>query len=126
MFKEPAVFISQYSVSSWTTTGGRWLYNNTNALTWPALQVDGAGDVGIVMRAAPEGQNPQPVVGFLAPGSSNPFLSAEPEGLPQLTGDYYSLRPGRTSESFVMTAQTVQANNAMHWDYVEWGRGAGP
>ncbi len=126
VFKEPAVFISQYSVSSWTVTGERWLYNNKSALTWPALQVDGAGDVGIVVRAAPEGQNPQPVVGFLAPGSSNPFLTAEPEGLPQLTGDYYSLRPGRTSESFVMTAQTVQSNNAMHWDYVEWGRGAGP
>ncbi len=125
VFKEPAVLISKYDVSTWTTVGERWLYSSTQALTWPALQPDGAGDVGIVMRASAEGQNPQPVVAFLTPGSGNPFLSAEPEGLPQLTGDYYSLRPGRTSKSFVMTAQTVQSNNSMHWDYVEWGRGTG-
>jgi len=126
VFKQPAVLITKYSVSTWTLTGERFLYNNTYALTWPALQVDGVGDVGIALRAAAKGHNPQPIASFLEPGGgSNPFLAAEPEGLPQETGDFYSLRPGRTSKSFVMTAQTVQSNGSMHWDYVEWGRGAG-
>jgi hypothetical protein len=49
--------------------------------------------------------------------------------LPHETGDYYSLRPGRTPQSFVMTAQTVQNDPGganMHWQYVEYGLGASP
>jgi hypothetical protein len=125
VFLQPAVFLSTYNVSSWTETGERWLFNEKSALTWPALQVDGAGDVGIAVRVGEEGHNAQPAVGFVSPFSNN-FLVAEPPGGPFLTGDYYSLRPGRTSESFVMTAQTVQSNGSMHWDFLEWGRGSPP
>src|SRR5262249_55267502 len=45
------------------------------------------------------------------------------------TGDYYSLRPGRTQQSFVMTSQTVQSDSGiptMHWFYIEYGLGATP
>jgi hypothetical protein len=45
------------------------------------------------------------------------------------TGDYSSLRPGRTPRSFVMTAQTVQNDNGainMHWQYIEYGLGPPP
>lgn len=130
VFSEPTVFISKYSVSSWKEVGERWLYDKKLALTWPSLATDGAGDVGIVLRVSAEKHNPQAIVSFLTPGSSNPYFFAEPEGLPQdFTGDYYSLRPGRTSESFVMTAQTVFKGGTignMHWDYIEWGRGKAP
>jgi hypothetical protein len=127
VFNEPAIFISEYNINTWTKTGERWLWNPTLAFGWPALQTDGAGDVGIAFRASADNQNAQPVAGFLTP--SEQFFFADPAGLPYETGDYYSLRPGRTSQSFVMTAQTVQndpGGAAMHWQYIEYGLGAAP
>jgi hypothetical protein len=125
---EPAVFIARYDVDSWNDIGERWIWNPTVAFGWPALQTDGAGDVGLVFRASAENQNAQPVAGFLTP--SEQFVYAEPAGLPHETGDYYSLRPGRTSQSFVMTAQTVETdtvgNPQMHWEYIEYGHGPSP
>src|SRR5262249_48092095 len=94
---------------------------------WPELQTDRAGDVGIVLRAAPSGQNPQPIAGLLTP--SEQLVFALPAGLPYETGDYYSLRPRRTPQSFVMTAPTVQDDNGtinMHWQYIEYGSGQPP
>jgi hypothetical protein len=67
------------------------------------------------------------VAGFLTP--SEQFYYAEPEGSPHETGDYYSLRPGRTSQSLVMTGQTVQndpGGAAMHWFFIEYGLGSPP
>jgi hypothetical protein len=127
IFNEPAIFISKYDVNSWTNVGERWLWNPTLAFGWPALQTDGAGDVGIAFRTSADNQNPQPVAGFLTP--SEQFFYADPAGRPYETGDYYSLRPGRTSQSFVMTAQTVQNDPSgpnMHWFYIEYGLGAAP
>jgi PKD domain len=125
---EPAVFTARYNVNSWTDVGERWIWNPTIAFGWPALQTDGAGDVGLVFRASAANANAQPVAGFLTPAEQ--FVYAEPAGLPHETGDYYSLRPGRTSQSFVMTAQTVETdafgNPQMHWEYVEYGHGASP
>ncbi len=125
---EPAVFTARYDVNSWTDVGERWIWNPTLAFGWPALQTDGAGDVGLVFRASADNHNAQPVAGFLTP--SEQFVYAEPPGLPHETGDYYSLRPGRTSQSFVMTAQTVETdafgNPQMHWAYVEYGHGRSP
>jgi hypothetical protein len=125
---EPAVFTARYDVNSWSDVGERWIWNPTLAFGWPALQTDGAGDVGLVFRASAANQNAQPVAGFLTP--SEQFVFAEPAGLPHETGDYYSLRPGRTSQSFVMTAQTVETdafgNPRMHWEYIEYGHGASP
>jgi PKD domain len=125
---EPAVFTARYDVNSWTDVGERWIWNPTLAFGWPALQTDGAGDVGLVFRASAANQNAQPVAGFLTPAEQ--FVFAEPAGLPHETGDYYSLRPGRTSQSFVMTAQTVETdafgNPQMHWEYIEYGHGASP
>jgi len=92
------------------------------ALAWPALQTNKAGEVGIALRASPANSNAQPVAGFLTPDEQ--FVLALPAGLPHETGDYYSLRPGLTSKSFSMTAQTVQNDPTgvtMHWNYLEYG-----
>jgi hypothetical protein len=131
LFKEPAIYISKYDVRTWTLVGEQWVWNNNWALGWPALATDGAGDVGLAMRAsgyngAALNPNPQPAVMFLSPSSA--FYTAESgPGLDFVTGDYYSLRPGRSAETFVMTAQFVQAfPKAMTWQYIEWGRGSGP
>lgn len=128
VFSEPSIFISKYDVNAWSNVGERWIWNSTLAFGWPALQTDGAGEVGLVFRAAADNQNAQPVAGFLTPAEQ--FVYAEPAGQPHETGDYYSLRPGRTFRSFVMTAQTVEktvlgASN-MHWQYVEYGHGPSP
>jgi hypothetical protein len=127
VFTEPAIFISKYDVNTWTNVGERWLWNSTLAFGWPALQTDGAGDVGIAFRTSADNQNAQPVAGLLTP--SEQFYFADPAGTPYETGDYYSLRPGRTSQSFAMTAQTVQNDPGganMHWQYIEYGLGAAP
>lgn len=126
-FDRPAVLVTRYDVNTWRLLGERWLWNSTFALTWPAMQTDGAGNVGIALRGGADTRNARPIAGYLTPDEE--FTFALPEGGPHSTGDYYSLRPGRTSQSFVMTAQTVQ-NDAgaqrMHWNYVEYGRGAAP
>jgi hypothetical protein len=122
-FSQPAVFISMYNASSLKEIAERWIWNRNVAFTWPALQTDANGDVGIVYRVSHRNHNPRPAVMFLTPGKlHNDFYDAEPAGLPYLTGDYYSLRPGPTAKSFVMTAQTVERGRSMHWDYIEWGR----
>jgi hypothetical protein len=127
VFDQPAILITKYNVNTWTLVGERWLWNPTLAFGWPALQTDGAGDVGIAFRASAANHNAQPVAGFLTP--SEQFFFADPEGLPYETGDYYSLRPGRTTQSLVMTSQTVQNDSGsptMHWFYIEYGLGTAP
>ena len=127
VFDQDAILITKYDVNTWNEVGERWLWNPTLALAYPALQTDGVGDVGIAFRASNANHNPQPVAGFLTPDEQ--FTFAEPEGMPHEAGDYYSLRPGRTAETFVMTGQTVQ-NDAgttnMHWNYIEYGHGTAP
>jgi hypothetical protein len=123
VFAMPAVFVSKYDVNSWTKTGERWLWNPTLGFGWPALSTAGSGEVGIALRSASAGQNARPVAGFLT--ADEEFVFAIPAGMPHLTGDYYSLRPGRTSRSFVMTTQTAQSDGR-HWGFVEFGRGASP
>ena len=74
-----------------------------------------------------ENHNPQPVAGFLTP--SEQFVYAQPEGLPQESGDYYFLQPGRTDQSFVMLGRTVQSPGGgfrNHWFFIEYGMGASP
>ncbi|MEA2158825.1 MAG: hypothetical protein QOD66_1205 [Solirubrobacteraceae bacterium] len=127
VLNQPSIFVSKYGVSSWNNVGERWLWNPTLAFGWPAMATDASGDVGIVFRTSTANHNAQPVAGFLTP--SEQFFFADPEGRPYETGDYYSLRPGRTDRSFVMTSQTVQndpGGSAMHWFYVEYGLGTPP
>lgn len=127
VFDQPAVLVTKVNVDTWTPVGERWLWNPTVALGWPALQTDDAGDVGIVMRGTTTNHNAQPVTGFLTPGEE--FVWALPEGLPHETGDYYSLRPGRTVTSFLVPAQTVQndpGGATMHWYSIEYGHGPTP
>ena len=124
---QPSIFVSRYDVDNWRRTGERWLWNPTYALGWPSLQVDGLGDVGIAFRAALPNHNSQPVAGFLTPNEQ--FRIALPEGLQLITGDYYSLRPGRTPSTFVMTGQTVQMDGTqatVHFGYLEYGHGSPP
>lgn len=128
LFDRPAIFVSRFDVNSWKNVGERWLWNSTLAFGWPAMQTDAAGDVGIVFRSSDTSHNAQPVAGFLTPAEQ--FTFALPEGQPHITGDYYSLRTGRTSTSFAMTAQNVQddpgAPGTMHWYYIEYGHGPSP
>ena len=127
VFDQPAIFITKFDVNTWHETGERWLWNPTYAVGWPALSTDRAGDVGIDFRASPNNANAQPVAGFLTPDEE--FVLALPAGLPHETGDYYTLRPGRTSQSFVMPAQTVQyyaGVPTMHWNFIEYGHGPAP
>jgi hypothetical protein len=126
-FDEPAILITKFDVNTWNRVGERWLWNSTQAAGWPALATDGAGDVGIAFRSSPENHNARPVAGFLTP--SEQFVYAEPEGLPFETGDYYSLRPGRTPQSFAMTGEVRQndpSGAANHWFYIEYGLGTPP
>ena len=127
MFDQPAVLITKFDVNTWKEVGERWLWNGTLGFGWPALQTDGAGEVGIALRTSAANHNPQPVAGFLTPDEQ--FVYALPEGQPHETGDYYSLRPGRTSRSFIMAGQTVQKDPGgtnMHWYSIEYGHGATP
>ncbi|HEX8977604.1 MAG TPA: PKD domain-containing protein [Solirubrobacteraceae bacterium] len=127
VFNEPAILITKFDTNTWSEVGERWIWNPTLAFGWPALQTDGAGDVGLAFRTSADNQNAQPVAGFLTP--SEQFYYADPAGGPFETGDYYSLRPGRTSQSLVMTAETVQNDPSgpnMHWFYIEYGLGAPP
>jgi len=123
VFQEPAIFVAKYDVKTWKETGEKWIWHPSLAFAYPALATDGAGDVGIAYRAAANGQNPQPVASFFAPNGVS--VLALPAGGPQYGGDFYSLRPGQTPHSFVMTALTVQGG-VKHWDYIEYGRGAAP
>jgi hypothetical protein len=127
VFDRPAVLISRYDVDTWRLLGERWLWNATQTLGFPALQTDTAGDVGFALRAAEVGHNAQPIAGFLTPDEQGVFVL--PEGMPHETGDYYSLRPGRTGHAFVMTAQTMQNDPGgpmMHWNFIEFGHGPSP
>ena len=123
VFAEPAIYVSQYNVNSWNLSSDQWLWNGTLAFGWPALQTDGAGDVGITFVAGAQNQNPQPVAGFLTP--SEQFVFAEPVGNPQETGDYTYLQPGRTDQSFVFVGRTQQPDGD-HWFDIEYGIGASP
>jgi hypothetical protein len=127
VLSQPSILITKYDVNTWAEVGERWLWNPTYAAGWPALQTDGVGDVGIAFRASPSNANAQPVAGFLTPEEQ--FTLAVPAGMPHETGDYYTLRPGRTAESFAMTGQTVESSAygpAMHWNYMEYGHGTPP
>lgn len=123
VFAQPAIYVSQYDVNNWNLTSDQWLWNSTLAFGWPALQTDTAGDVGITFVASANNQNPQPVAGFLTP--SEQFVWAEPAGMPQETGDYTYLQPGRTDQSFVFVGRTQQSDGD-HWFYIEYGIGATP
>jgi hypothetical protein len=128
VFDQPAILVIRYDLNSWRVLGERWIWNPTLAFMWPALNTNAAGDVGIAARVNASGHNAQPVAGFLTPEEQ--FTFAIPEGqLLHNTGDYYSLRRGRTPGAFVMTGQTYQneANGpTMHWNYIEYGHGAAP
>lgn len=105
----------------------RWLWHPTVALAWPALATNGGGEIGIALHASEERRNARLIGGFIAPEEQ--FVFAVPEGLPYTTGDYYSLRPGRTSLSFVTTTEVVTNDGGvprMHWIHVEFGHGRAP
>ncbi|MDX6679817.1 MAG: hypothetical protein QOE31_3869 [Solirubrobacteraceae bacterium] len=127
VFDRPAVLVTRYDVDTWRLLGETWIWHPTIAYGWPVLQTDSAGEVGIGLRAAEVGHNARPVGGFLTPDVQ--LIYTMPEGLPFASGDYYSLRPGRTGRSFALTAQAVQndpGGSAMHWSFVEFGRGPSP
>lgn len=127
VFDQPAIFVSTYDVNAWRLKRERWLWNPTIGFGYPALQVNEVGEVGIALRASADGQNAQPVAGFLTPAEQLSFVI--PAGTPFQAGDYYSLRPGRTPRSFVMTTQTeVDVGDAakQHWGFAEYGHGAPP
>ncbi len=76
---------------------------------------------------APDGGNPRPIAAFL---NEHKYVYALAAGQPQGGGDYYSLRPGRTSSSFVIPVRTNEVDadgvTRTHWRYIEYGHGAPP
>ena len=124
-FAHPSVYVGQFDVNSWKSSGEEWLWRPDTAYAWPALATDRAGDVGIAMHSAAAGGNPEPVAGFLTPARE--LVTALTAVGDPLTGDYYSLRPGRTKRSFVTTSATFSgAPPAYHWNYIEFGYGPSP
>jgi hypothetical protein len=126
VFDRDAIYISRFDTSSWTLSSQRWLWNATLNFGYPALATSSSGEVGISFVAALDNANPRPIAGFLNP--SEQFSFVLPATQPFEAGDYYSLRPGRTSQSFVMSTRTNEVDSdgttRTHWRYLEFGHGA--
>lgn len=125
VFDRDALYISRFNTSSWTLSSERWLWNSTLNFGYPALATAASGEVGISFVAALDNANPRPIAGFLNP--SEQFTFVLPASQPQEAGDYYSLRPGRTPQSFVMPVRTIENDGdgatRTHWRYLEYGHG---
>ena len=73
--------------------------------------------------------NAIPVAGYLT--TREEFVPTLGGSDPYLAGDYYSLRPGPTRSSFVMSgfanprAVTGGPGTARHWYYIQFGRRPG-
>jgi hypothetical protein len=129
VFKQPAIFISRYDVNSWKESD-EFLQEASHSIgfAWPALQTDGAGEVGFAAHAAAGGENAGTVVGFLTP-DLQAHWAISPGPFAYETGDYYSLQPGRTPHSFVTTGETIQFDTKtvnVHWNFIEYGHGPPP
>ncbi|MEY2440656.1 MAG: hypothetical protein QOJ46_82, partial [bacterium] len=125
VFDRDAIYISRFNTNTWTLASQRWLWNPTLNFGFPALGTNSAGEVGITFVGAPNNANPQPIAGYLNPDEQ--FVFALPAGQPHTAGDYYSLRPGRTAQSFVMPMRTREVDSdgvtRTHWRYLEYGHG---
>jgi hypothetical protein len=127
VFDHPGAYISRFNTNDWTLATDRWLRMKNTNLGWPFLAVAGDGTLGVSFVGASDGGNPRPIAGFL---DERKYVWAGAAGQPQGAGDYYSLRPGRTSSSFVMPARSneIDADGVLrtHWRYIEYGHGAPP
>jgi hypothetical protein len=124
LYPHPSVHIAEYDVNTFKLVDEDTIWRSDTAYALPALATDRAGDVGIGLRAAAAGGNPAPVAGFLTP-TKELNLAVTAIGN-TLVGDYYSIHPGRTRRSFVMTGESVDSTPALHWQYFEFGYGPSP
>ena len=127
VFDHPGAYISRFNTNDWTLASDRWLRLKNTNIGWPFLAVADDGTVGITFVGAPDNGNPRPIAGFL---NERKYVYALPASQPQGAGDYYSLRPGRTSSSFVIPARTNEIDadgvTRTHWRYIEYGQGYPP
>jgi hypothetical protein len=127
VFDHPGAYISRFNTNDWTLASDRWLRLRDTNIGWPFLAVADDGTVGITFVGAPDNGNPRPIAGFL---NERKYVYALPASQPQGAGDYYSLRPGRTSSSFVIPARTNEIDadgvTRTHWRYIEYGQGFPP
>ena len=127
VFDHPGAYISRFNTNDWTLASDQWLRLKNTNIGWPFLALAEDGTVGATFVGAPDGGNPRPIAAFL---NEHKYVYALAAGQPQLSGDYYSLRPGRTSSSFVIPVRTneIDADGVTrpHWHYIEYGHGAPP
>jgi hypothetical protein len=127
VFDHPGAYISRFNTNDWTLASDRWLRLRNTNIGWPFLALAEDGTVGAAFVGAPDGGNPRPIAAFL---DERKYVYALAAGQPQGGGDYYSLRPGRTSSSFVIPVRSNEVDadgvTRTHWRYIEYGHGAPP
>lgn len=135
-----SIDISRIDTSTWKSDDSD-IWSNTLNYSWPSLGVARSGSLGISFLASADNANPQPVVGFLdanqyvyafGAGGTRPGvkLAAPASGYSGGTGDYYSLQPGSTYESFVMPIRSIDTDalgtTSDNWRFIEYGHGSPP
>ena len=129
VFDHPGAYISRFrpNANDWTLASDQWLRLKNTNIGWPFLALAEDGTVGATFVGAPDGGNPRPIAAFL---NEHKYVYALAAGQPQGAGDYYSLRPGRTSSSFVIPVRSNEVDadgvTRTHWRYIEYGHGAPP
>ena len=127
VFEQPAILVGTINTDTWRLQRERWLWNPSLAFGYPSIATSAENDIGISFVSSAPNANPLPVAGWLT--DREEFVSALPSTQPIQAGDYYSLRPGSTSSSFVFGAFTAQADpdgTRQHWHHIEYYRGAPP
>ena len=111
VFDHPGAYISRFNTNDWTLASDRWLRLKNTNIGWPFLALAEDGTVGATFVGAPDGGNPRPIAAFL---DERKYVYALAAGQPQGGGDYYSLRPGRTSSSFVIPVRSERDRRRRH------------
>jgi hypothetical protein len=135
-----SIDISRFDTNTWKSDDSD-IWSNTLNYSWPSLGVARSGRFGISFLASADNANPQPIAGFLddnqyvyAFGAGGPQpgvkLAAPATGYSGGTGDYYSLQPGSTFESFVMPIRSIDTDalgaTSDNWRFIEYGHGSPP
>lgn len=136
VYSHPAIALSKINTSDWTSEDTD-IHSDSLNYSWPSLGVTQTERVGISFLAAADGANPQPVAGFLdndqyvyAFGAAGAQPGPSATGFTGGTGDYYSLQPGPSSESFVMPFRSIDTDSfgttRDNWRFIVYGHGSPP
>jgi Big-like domain-containing protein len=135
-----SIDLSRIDTNTWKSDDSD-IWSNTLNYSWPSLGVARSGAFGISFLGSADNANPRPIAGFLddgqyvyAFGGGGPQpgvrLPAPATGFSGGTGDYYSLQPGSTYESFVMPIRSIDTDSlgatSDNWRFIEYGHGSPP